>query len=256
MISETLSLAYRNEQIAGILFLPEGEQIFPLVIRLNGLPGNAPEKEKNRLAEDFIKNNIAYFAFDYTGARKSTGIFEYYSSQENISIVITELSRHPKIDPSRIGLFGESFGGAMAICHAVRDKRVRCLVLRSPVYDTEVISKLSVFDSLAHFWVNDKKLRFPNVNLKENFTLQTKHYNPKKLIHKINLPIRIITGTKDELLSPEKINKLYKNLPENIDKDIKLIEGAGHNFTNPLYLEELKDFIIPFFKKYLILKIN
>ena len=48
MISETLSLAYRNEQIAGILFLPEGEQIFPLVIRLNGLPGNAPEKEKNR----------------------------------------------------------------------------------------------------------------------------------------------------------------------------------------------------------------
>ena len=250
MIVERHDIQYREEKLNGYLYLPEDEEQLPLVIRLNGMPGTDPEKEKERLAPDFTKNKFAYFAFDYTGVRSSTGHYEYYFSQENINKVITELSKHPKVDSSRIGLFGESFGGAMAICHAARDRRIKCLAIRSPIYDTEKVPKMKIFDGMAQMWQRDKHMRIPKVqDLKKEFQYQVKYYNPMKLAENLQVPISIITGDKDEILSEKQIQKLYDKIPANLDKDYKIVEGANHNFSKPQNFTVMKKFILNFFKK-------
>ena len=38
-----------------------------------GVIGVSPEEEKERYATHYVKNNIAFFAFDYPGIRKSAG---------------------------------------------------------------------------------------------------------------------------------------------------------------------------------------
>ncbi len=249
MKTEKHEIQFREEKINGFLYLPDKEEQVPLVIRLNGMPGTDPKKEKERLAPSFTSKNFAYFAFDYTGVRSSTGLYSYYYSQENINKIISYLAQHPKIDSSRIGLFGESFGGAMALCHATRDRRIKCLAIRSPVYDTEKIPRMKIFDGLAQLWQRDKQMRLPKVDLKKGFLNQSKHYNPMKLAQHLKIPTSIITGDKDEVLSEKQIQKLYNKIPSNIDKEFKIVEGANHNFSKAKDFGIMKKYVLNFFEE-------
>jgi len=130
-----IEINVRSETLHSILYLPETKNhktninnSFPLVIRVNGMPGKSPEEDEQRFAHYFVENDIAYFTYDHQGVRTSTGIFSYYDAQANIEKVIDQLVHYPKINPLKIGLLGESFGGAMALCHAVRDNRVNVLL--------------------------------------------------------------------------------------------------------------------------------
>ena len=245
---EHTDINFRQETINGVLYLPDTENPSPLVVHLNGMPGLEPEKEGERFALDMVNNGFAYYAFDYTGVRNSTGEFQYYYSQENIDKIIAYLVHHPKINPSQIAFLGESFGGAMAISHTARDKRIKCLAIRSPVYDTEKVAKLKVFDGLSHLWKRSKQMRFPEVNLKIWFQRQSSQFNPAKLITKISCPIRVVTGTSDEVLSVDQIEKLYEKIPTDVDKDIRIIEEADHNFSKKEHFDEMKEYILSFFK--------
>ncbi len=249
---EYTDINFRNETINGVLYLPNKNKPAPLVIHLNGMPGLEPETEGERFAKELNHFGIAYYAFDYTGVRNSSGIFEYYYSQENINKIISYLVHHPKVLPNKIALLGESFGGAMALCHAVRDSRVQCLAIRSPVYDTKQIPNLKIFDGLSLMWKQSKLMRFPEVNLKTFFKKQSSHYNPTKLISQLKCPVRMITGTKDEILDAKEIEKWFKKLPGDLDKDLQIIENADHNFSNKVHFQKMKNYVIDFFKQQLI----
>ena len=247
MIREFVQIKFRKEIINGMLFLPDTDEPVPLVVHLNGMPGFEPEQEEERLARFFNSKNYAYFAFDYVGVRQSTGLFEYIYSQENINLVLSKLVHHPSIDPSRIGLLGESFGGAMALCHTSRDDRIKCLALRSPVYDTEEIPRMKIFDGLVQLWRASKQMRFPRINLKRSFQLQSQHYNPMKQAFHLQVPVRIITGDADEILPVEKIKELYSRIPEELDKDMEVVPGANHKFSKQKDFVFMRDYFSKFF---------
>jgi len=89
---EHSDINFREETLNGVLYLPENKDPSPLIIHLNGMPGIEPEKEGERFAQDFSDNGFAFYAFDYSGVRNSTGLYEYYYSQENINRVVFGLS--------------------------------------------------------------------------------------------------------------------------------------------------------------------
>ncbi len=251
MKKEFIQIQFRKELINGMLFLPDSKKPAPLVLHLNGMPGFEPEKEETRFAIFFTLKNYAYFAFDYVGVRQSTGLFEYIYSQENINLVLSKLVHHPRINPSRIGLLGESFGGAMALCHTSRDDRIRCLAIRSPVYDTEEIPKMKMFDGLVQLWRASKQMRFPRINLRNSFLFQSRHYNPMKQALHLKCPVRIITGDRDDIVPVEKIEKLYAKIPDKIDKEMRIVPGADHKFSKTKDFEIMKDYFSRFFEAYL-----
>ncbi|MFX1326590.1 MAG: alpha/beta hydrolase family protein [Promethearchaeota archaeon] len=256
MRKEIISINIRSEKLHSILYLPEindlpiNNFIFPLVIRINGMPGVSPEDDENRFARHFIENNMAYFTFDHQGVRESSGIFTYYDAQANIERVIDQLVQHSEINPFKIGLLGESFGGAMAFCNAVRDHRVQCLAIRSPVFDTEIIPKNPLFKYFAKYLTQNKQMRFPEGDLKEAYAEQTKQYNPNKLANKLTKPVYIIAGNKDQLFPENGFHQLFKKIKSD-NKKIDIIDGADHNFTNNnLFLEMCRN-LTKFFNKYL-----
>jgi len=251
MKKEFIQIQFRKELINGMLFLPDSKKPAPLVLHLNGMPGFEPEEEETRFARYFTLKNYAYFAFDYVGVRQSTGLFEYIYSHENINLVLSKLVHHPRIDPSRIGLLGESFGGAMALCHTSRDDRIRCLAIRSPVYDTEEIPKMKMFDELIQLWRTSTQMRFPRINLKRSFLFQSRHYNPMKQALYIICPVRIITGDRDEIVPVKKIEKLYDKIPDKTDKEMRIVPGANHKFSKTKDFEIMKNYFLQFFEAYL-----
>lgn len=248
----------RSEVLRGILYLPDSEDpqlskknTFPLIIRVNGMPGKSPEEDGERFAHHFVDNNIAYFTYDHQGVRQSSGIFTYYDAQANLEKVIDQLVHHPEINPLKIGLLGESFGGAMAFCHTVRDKRVQCLAIRSPVFDTEIIPKNPLFKFFIKALTRNKEMRFPDGDLKKKYSEQTRQYNPDRLASKLLKPFYLIAGNKDALFPEYGFQKLFKKVKSK-RKEIEIIDGANHNFTDISHFQMMCENLANFFNKNLL----
>jgi dipeptidyl aminopeptidase/acylaminoacyl peptidase len=253
MIRKVIKIKIRSEMLHSILYLPDGKDLengngvsYPLVIRVNGMPGKSPEEDENRYAPHFVNNRIAYFAFDHQGVRQSTGIFTYYDAQANIERIIDQLVHFATINPLKIGLFGESFGGAMAFCTAVRDYRIRCLAIRSPVFDTEIIPRNPLFKFFTRALTRNKEMRFPEGDLKIAYAEQTKQYNPDKLANKLLIPFKLIGGNKDVLFPENGFHQLF-NKVQSKDKKIEIIDGANHNFTDKNHFQTMCGSLVDFF---------
>ncbi|MFX1532010.1 MAG: alpha/beta hydrolase family protein [Promethearchaeota archaeon] len=253
MRKEVIEIEVRTEILQSIMYLPDiiDNSYFPLVIRVNGMPGKSPEEDELRFAYHFVNNNIAYFTYDHQGVRDSTGIFTYYDAQANIEQVINQLVHYPEIDPLRIGLLGESFGGAMAFCHAVRDRRVQCLAIRSPVFDTEIIPKNPLFKFFIKALMRNKEMRFPDGDIKVKYAEQTRQYNPDRLADKLVKPFYLIAGNKDALFPEYGFRQLFDKVKSE-SKKIDIIDGANHNFTEKNHFQLMCKNLIDFFNTHLV----
>lgn len=250
MRTQKIELNYYGEYIDHNLFLPEEKGNYPLIIHLNGMPGHSPTEQKERLGADIVKEGYAFFAFDYPGVRKSTGTYSYYAAHGIIDKILAKLVKHEEIDPSKIGLLGESFGGAKSICYTARDERVKALAVRSPVYDTNYVVELPVFDVLAKIWRRNNQMRFPDDDLRKLFRIQARQFNPKVLIKEIKVPIFVMAGGKDEILAKEGFEKLQTSI-NGKPSEFYMIEEADHNFTNKEHFSMFKEKAIAFFNKQL-----
>jgi hypothetical protein len=76
-----------------------------------------------------------------------------------------------------------------------------------------------------------------------------KEYSNDTRISKFQKPTLIIHGTMDYIISCEEGKKIYDAIPKNVEKEIVLIEGAGHNdifsYENQ-YFNPLKQFILKY----------
>jgi len=68
------------------------------------------------------------------------------------------------------------------------------------------------------------QIRDPNIN--EDLL---KPYSNDTRIKEIQKPTLIIHGTNDRIINVEQGQLIYKTLPEDVEKELILIEGAGHN---------------------------
>ena len=81
-----------------------------------------------------------------------------------------------------------------------------------------------------------------------NPVLLTEYSNDTR-IKKFKIPVLIIHGTSDWIIPCSEGELIYKSLPESIDKELVLIEGAGHNdilFYKDRYFDSLNEFIEKF----------
>lgn len=113
---------------------PEGRDS-PAVIMAHGFAGEK-EMALPKFAEEFSKQGFATLAFDYRHWGESEGeprqqLFPL-DEVEDVRNAITWLSNQPGIDPSRIGLWGTSLGGAIAVRAAAFDRRAKAVVAQVP----------------------------------------------------------------------------------------------------------------------------
>jgi uncharacterized protein len=132
-----------NYSVAGVtvradLYLPEG--VAPGERRPALVGGNGFSSVKAGLqiqGEFFSKAGYAFLAIDYRSFGRSDGEIrgELFPERqvEDFRGGISYLETHPAVDPGRIGIWGASFGGAIALSTAARDRRARVAIVQSPI---------------------------------------------------------------------------------------------------------------------------
>jgi len=194
------------------------------IILIHGI-GGCKEHFTN-LAINLSNEGYDSWIFDNRAHGESGGQFcTYgYKEKEDISIVIDEIKHHNK--NLKIGVWGNSLGGAIAIQAIEHDNRIDFGIVESTFTDLNQI----VYDYQKRFTYGIGLKTMCNVTLKKAKTItdfKPDLVKPINSVQNITIPMIIAHGNKDLNIKFEYGRALYKNLASK-DKEFIEVDQAGH----------------------------
>ena len=127
----------RGARIAADLYPPAGRPPFAAVAVCHGF-GSIRKYWVNDIASELAERGIAALIFDYRGFGDSEGPRDRLFPLEQVDdarAAIGFLASLETVDPRRLGLYGVSFGGAVALYTAAVDSRVRATICAVGIAD-------------------------------------------------------------------------------------------------------------------------
>lgn len=243
----TLRTRFKKEIVAE--FLPPKNKSSKVIIFLSGMP-TVPCR--NQLLEFFSKKGYWVLYPRYRGSWESGGEFLKKSPERDVLEIINELPKGfkdswngkiYKVRPSKIYLFGGSFGGTGAILASLNPKITKAVAF-SPVIDWDVETKQE-----PHIWYGKfvknafgEGYRFPQKNWVK--LKNRKFYNPMHLVSKINGKKLMIIQAKDDKSVPWKPAVKFSRIT---GAELLLLKSGGHfglgNFMESKFYKKIKKFI-------------
>lgn len=248
-MEKTLTLRHGDLELAATLHYPKGERpssgMWPAVIICHGFVGS-------RIGVDrlFVKTARAlavagYYVlrFDYGGCGESTGDYGALGFASMIDQTRTALDYILDIDcvdPLKITLLGHSLGGAVALHTAVKDKRVKNLIMWSavgyPFNDIVRIVGRSVYDEAMTKGSGD----YAGYALKPVFFNSLAEHQPFQAAGKFGGDVLLVHGTSDDAIPADYsflMQKVFWTRPEgSCEKEI--IFQADHTYSTRRHQEE------------------
>ena len=130
---ETVHFYSEGSRLAAHLYLPDGANAGdrrPGIVLCHGFTG-IKEMILPQYAKAFAEAGFAALAFDYRGFGESDGSRGRLLWQEqaaDIRNAVTYMSTRDEVDSERLGLWGTSYGGALAPYAFALDERVKACV--------------------------------------------------------------------------------------------------------------------------------
>ena len=240
-----------------------------------------------------VLNEAGYvvLAFDYKGWGDSEGPrsrLAPYSRVADVQAALTFLGGQPEVDPSRLGIYGTSYGGATVVWTAAIDPRVRCVVsvvgigngtrwmrsVRRPDEFHDLIARADqdrarrAVEGKSEF-VPREEILLPDRQSAElaaaarrnnpaavstiplEYVHETLEFNPEWIVDRIApRPVLFITTDDDRLVPPEESIALHARAGE--PKRLVILKGYGHYevYREPAFSEVMRE-TTAWFRQYL-----
>lgn len=153
----------------GWLYLPDGidrEAKLPVIIMAHGFSA-VKEQILPEIAERFAIAGFAVVVFDYRffGASDGEPRCQLFPLEmvEDYRNAITLACQQPNVDPSRVGVWGTSYSGGLAVYTATVDRRVKAVVAQAPsIINAEARRAVDPerWESVGQFLIQDRIARY------------------------------------------------------------------------------------------------
>jgi alpha/beta superfamily hydrolase len=249
-----------GERIRGDFVLPKERGRFPGICKFHGLPGS--QDQVSGMAASLAKAGFAVLTFDFRGFRRSEGRFSLAGEIADANAAINHIRKSGYAWSSWLGVYGASFGGAVAICAAASNMDVSAVGIRAPVYDTEWFShNPMILEGMKEYILEAPgEMRGHTTadhvsNAFRKMGEDAKLYNPMRLISRVSpRPILVTTGDADTLIDLEGVQRLHKEAGE--PKEIHVVAGADHILSCVSAQLETTDIVVDWFEKQILEKRN
>ena len=238
----------RNLKLAGIID-GQGEIGIILVAHFTGFK---EFKHLYSLAQKIAGAGMQALRFDFSDCvGESEGACEDMEVSHQVRDVLSAIDFMEGRGVKKIGVFGHSLGGLTAITAAANDPRVKALVAAAAPANLDWDT---LFTSKAEEWKKQGYITFPTwkkgeIKIKYGFYKDLEKYDAAELVKTFKIPILVIHPGKDELVSMRNAQGIYDNA--NQPKELKIIEGSNHLFSQEEHEQQLVNLTVEWFKKWL-----
>ena len=228
-----------GKDIGGYVTIPNGEGPFPLIVMPHGGPYVSETVDRFSEWPQMLANN-GYMVLQpqYRGSQKY-GLDFYKSAfingseagramQDDKDDGAMHLVKQGMADPDRLAMFGWSYGGYAALIAASREDQIyQCVIAGAAVTDPDM--------QMDYY-----RYRIRGASKVEQLTTWDGAISPIKEVDKINVPMLIVHGDRDQRVPPEHFDKYIAALDRaGVDYDKLILEGADHFDNTLLYHHKL-----------------
>lgn len=239
-----------GEKLVGIETTPLIQQDkYPTVVLVHGFDSTkGGDGSFDNLAKNISKAGFLVYRFDFSGCGESEGEYSQTSLfrlKSDLSKILDFVRSQSKVDSSRIGILGHSFGTAIII--ALRPK-VRCFVMTGSIaHPKEIMAKLFGRGYNPNGISTRIKQNGQITKIKPQFWKDLKNHDLLDSIIKIHCPVLFVHGSGDDKVPVCEPEAYFQNANEPKEKII--IDGANHGLDT--YGKEMNKNVVAWFKKYL-----
>ncbi len=198
-------------------FLPAEGPALGTILQLHG---NAENISTHFMSVAWLPaRGFNVFTFDYRGYGGSEGSPSLEGVQLDIDAALETLLGRSDVDKTRVVMYGQSLGGALAayyVEHSARRSELRGLVLESAFSDyTDIVR-----EKFTDHWITWPFQWIPLLSVDDSFS-------PLPGMARISpLPLLILHGDRDPVVPMHHGQRLYDAARE--PKQIWIVSGAGH----------------------------
>ena len=207
------------------------------VIACHGLFSDKESDKFTAIGERFAKENIIVLRFDFRGCGESDGKIEdttITGRSEDLRAALSYVRTHKPSVSHTIGLLGSSMGGYISLLVASSDQVVKAVVAWATPFS---------FDGLRETIASSN-----SPQLKEDFYHDASSYDTGKFVPQVK-NLMLLHGDRDDTVPPDHAKRLYQLASK--PKQLEIIKGADHTFSNPKLREKAISYSLNWFKKYL-----
>ncbi len=248
MKTEQARIQCGNLKLYAELHIPETVPA-PAVLICHGLNARGSQGLRlySRLAQASCKQGLVALLFDFRGAGKSTGSFDYgIGEREDVKCALNYLASRPEVVPNKIFVVGHSLGGAVSLYALQNETRVKGLVLWSTPknhnynvkkFIARTRGKLGLYTFLILSQI-DRLLDISKLFKLEVYGIRLRPRGVRGKLMKLdeckaasklcNMPLLIIVGESDIIVGVDEAQEIYRSANE--PKSLAIIRSADHIF--------------------------
>ncbi len=231
-------------KLYGLLHLPRSKKNTGVVIA-HGFTGHKDANFIPELADNLESSGFTVLRFDFSGNGESEGKFEegtWTKFALDLYSAIEFLKQEQRL--KRIVVIGFSMGGAISIIEYVKFQNFHRLVLLAPALKpaTERFIKMAWDQIEQKGFVEFEDVKGRKWRLNRDYFEDRERYDLLKLARKVDIPVLIVVGSKDDTVSIDAIKEFHSQMP--LKRRLHIVEGENHVFHNSV--ESFWSFIIDF----------
>ncbi len=219
------------------------------------VPGDGAEgiegKTWTRLPDRLAARGVASFLFDFEGIGQSQGKRRELTLTVGLADVraaMGALATQPDLDPTRVGIFGSSFGGNVAVLYAGENPSLRCMGLKSPVsFLADAFLRTYGADRLRE-WAGAGYL--DEIGYDYRCYLDAFQHNTYAAASRATCPCLITHGDADPSVPLSQSMHLHAALGSR-DRELRIFGGTGHDYSAPGEWERMADAFVAWFATHL-----
>jgi len=246
---EYTEVFFRNEaqdlDLAGMLFIPDGEGPFPAVVIIHGSRGSYRDRNWYLTLSSYMqKNGVAVLLPDKRGCEKSDGDW-YTSSFEDLATdtlaAIDFMKSQEIVEVSHLGIIGLSQGGVIASVVASQSSDldfVINMVGQSVTQHEQLLHEgnfamreTGYLPGISNLFSHVYTFVFENITGKEWYNA-VGNFDPLPYWRKVNIPVLVLHGSDDHNVPSVESKARFEVLGKDNIRVI-MYEGSGHGLEDP-----------------------
>lgn len=218
----------KRGRIFGILFKPSITPKKTPIIITHGSGDSSSQYPLVDISKILTKKRYITFRFDFRGCGNSDGKQENYSISSQIDDIASVINFvKKKTKAKKVGIISKSISSVPAFILASKRNDVKYIVALGAPYDIEKYWKKDELKMVKRKgYIFFKGFRYGRKYAEEMRKFKRAYVDSLK---KVNIPVLLLVGEKDEKVSIEEENKIF-SLLKSKKKYIRIIKDSDHSF--------------------------